>query len=71
MKELNWSEIAISQTCNSVLNYKGEHCQHCRQVGENVEYPEGDVVFFQDTEGNEIVLCPQCAPTHWKFWYEE
>ena len=68
--KINYDEIAVSQVCNSVLHYEGEYCKHCRKVGENVECPEGDVVYLQDTDGNEIVLCLQCAPAHWKFWYE-
>ena len=68
---MNWQEIVASQAANKVENYDGEICPHCVREKDCVYFPGGDCVYFEDIDGHEIVLCPQCCPGSWKFWYED
>jgi len=75
MEKVDFQKISIAQTCDSVRTRENiPRCPHCRRnwfLGK-IYSPKGDVVYFEDREGNSLVLCEECSEklSHWEFWWE-
>jgi len=70
MKKVDFKNIWIAEEITCIENYNGKHCKHCKKEGNLLMAGKKIMMYFQDIDGNEVVLCKDCIPLHWNYAFD-